>query len=75
METVDEEESEADGYEGAQALEYQVTVTAPNGTKTIRDDCPDEMEIETPQLWWPHGLGAQPILSYNYGAKNVDRVR
>lgn len=33
VETVDEEESEADGYEGAQALEYQVTVTAPNGTK------------------------------------------
>ena len=57
VETVDEEESEADGYEGAQALEYQVTVTAPNGTKTIWDDCPDEMEIENPQLWWPNGLG------------------
>ena len=25
VETVDEEESKADGYEGAQALEYQVT--------------------------------------------------
>ncbi|MFR5913676.1 MAG: hypothetical protein ACLUGJ_00130 [Blautia wexlerae] len=32
-ETVDEEESEADGYEGAQALEYQVTVTAPEWNK------------------------------------------
>ena len=74
VETVDEEESEADGYEGAQALEYQVTVTAPNGTKTIWDDCPDEMEIENPQLWWPNGLGEQPLYQVQVELKTGDKI-
>ena len=74
VETVDEEESEADGYEGAQALEYQVTVTAPNGTKTIWDDCPDEMEIENPQLWWPNGLGEQPLYQVQVDLKAGDKI-
>ena len=74
VETVDEEESEADGYEGAQALEYQVTVTAPNGTKTIWDDCPDEMEIENPQLWWPNGLGEQLLYQVQVDLKAGDKI-
>lgn len=74
VETVDEEESEADGYEGAQALEYQVTVTAPNGTKTIWDDCPDEMEIENPQLWWPNGLGEQPLYQVQVDLKAGNKI-
>ena len=74
VETVDEEESEADGYEGAQALEYQVTVTAPDGTKTIWDDCPDEMEIENPQLWWPNGLGEQPLYQVQVDLKAGDKI-
>ena len=74
VETVDEEESEADGYEGAQALEYQVTVTAPDGTKTIWDDCPDEIEIENPQLWWPNGLGEQPLYQVQVELKTGDKI-
>lgn len=38
----------------------QVTLAAPNGaTQTLK---PGEWtEISDPQLWWPHGYGAQPL--------------
>ncbi len=40
--------------------EISVTLTFPDGKKI--HICPDtEVEIEDPQLWWPNGLGAQPL--------------
>ncbi len=45
----------------AAAFTYCVTVTDPNGCETVYTDSPSEIVIEDPQLWWPNGLGAQPL--------------
>ena len=42
-------------------LYYEVTVTTPDGVQTVYQDSPEEIIIENPQLWWPNGLGAQPL--------------
>ena len=55
VETVDDEENDTE------SLEYVVTVTSPDGTQNTWKDCPDEIEIDHPQLWWPNGLGEQPL--------------
>lgn len=36
------------------------TLTAPDGTVTAIP-CNAESEVSNPQLWWPNGLGAQPL--------------
>jgi len=48
-----------------------LTLTAPDGAETHRDyplavppgrtPVTDELEIADPQLWWPNGMGAQPL--------------
>ena len=43
-----------------QAAEVTVTVTTPNG-ETYEIPANQETEIADPQLWWPNGLGAQPL--------------
>ena len=40
--------------------EVRVTITAPNGEK-ITAIANESCEIENPELWWPNGLGAQPL--------------
>jgi len=50
---------EADGYT------YEVTVTAPDGTKIIAKDTPEDLVIEQPKLWWPNGVGEQPLYEVN----------
>ena len=42
-------------------LSYDVTVTAPDGTKIFRDDSPEEVLITDPKLWWPNGYGEQNL--------------
>ena len=37
-----------------------ITVTAPDGN-TFSLPANEETEIENPQLWWPNGMGAQPL--------------
>ncbi len=59
VETVDDEENETEN--DTESLEYVVTVTSPDGTQNTWKDCPDEIEIDHPQLWWPNGLGEQPL--------------
>ena len=49
----------------AEDFGYTVTVTAPDGTE-YEAACGDASEsvspvIENPQLWWPNGLGGQPL--------------
>ena len=44
-------------------LHYTVTITAPDGTDRVVRNSPAEIEIEKPQLWWPNGLGDQPLYS------------
>ncbi len=40
---------------------YEVVLTTPDGVATTYTDCPKEIVIENPQLWWPNGLGSQPL--------------
>ena len=40
---------------------YTVTVTDPNGLSQTLQDNPTQMEITSPKLWFPNGLGAQPL--------------
>ncbi|MBQ2757664.1 MAG: glycoside hydrolase family 2 protein, partial [Clostridia bacterium] len=43
----------------------RVTLTAPDGTKTPL--VPNaENEVADPQLWWPHGLGEQPLYTVDF---------
>ena len=40
--------------------EIRVKITSPDG-KSVSMQNGGETEIENPQLWWPHGYGAQPL--------------
>ena len=40
--------------------EITVTITAPDGTVT-KLPANEETEIENPRLWWPNGMGDQPL--------------
>ena len=40
--------------------QLEVQVTAPGGERFLIP-CNEESEIESPQLWWPNGLGQQPL--------------
>lgn len=47
--------TEKDGYT------YAVQVTAPDGTVTEEAGSPESIVIERPRLWWPNGVGDQPL--------------
>lgn len=74
VETVDDEENDTEN--DTESLEYVVTVTSPDGTQNTWKDCPDEIEVDHPQLWWPNGLGEQPLYEIKVdlisGGKIVD---
>ena len=53
-------EPEIETVNGAE-LTYTVTLTTPNGEEKIYTGSPKEIAVENPQLWWPHGLGEQPL--------------
>ena len=42
-------------------VSYQVTVTAPDGTVISEENSPEKITVENPQLWWPNGVGDQPL--------------
>ena len=46
---------------GDDGFAYNVQVTAPDGTVVTAVDSPKNVEIADPQLWWPNGIGAQPL--------------
>ena len=87
VETVDEAEIDTDEKNSAEMpdqgveseadedlLEYEVTVTAPDGTKIASDGSPDEIVIENPQFWWPNGLGEQPLYQVQVDLKAGDKT-
>ncbi|MCE5234870.1 MAG: glycoside hydrolase family 2 protein [Eubacteriales bacterium] len=43
------------------ALEVRVSVTAPDGKVFSSSGENADLSIESPMLWWPNGLGAQPL--------------
>ncbi|WP_070042965.1 beta-mannosidase [Robinsoniella peoriensis] len=40
---------------------YSVTVIDPDGTSLVLTENPIETEIQRPKLWYPNGLGEQPL--------------
>lgn len=42
-----------------------LTVTAPDGTKRTAEGESCTVDIPDPQLWWPAGLGGQPLYTVN----------
>lgn len=48
-------------YVEAQDITYTVEVTDPQGNTQKWEGSPEEVLIEHPQLWWPHGYGEQPL--------------
>lgn len=42
---------------------YTVTVTDPEGQSQTFEGEPESIEINNPKLWWPNGLGDQPLYS------------
>ncbi len=41
--------------------EYRVLLTDPQGERKWYEGSPKNISIEHPQLWWPNGLGEQPL--------------
>lgn len=55
-------------------FEYEVTITAPDGQRTVYPGSPQEIKIENPMLWWPNGLGEQPLYEMEVALKHTDTV-
>lgn len=47
--------------EGNKHPQYRVVLTDPYGNESCYEESPVEIPIENPQLWWPNGLGEQPL--------------
>lgn len=47
--------------EGDAAPKYRVLLTDPQGNQKRYEESPKKIQIEEPQLWWPNGLGKQPL--------------
>lgn len=62
------------GAAGATEFPYRVTVTDPDGREILCADSPSEIVIEKPQLWWPNGLGAQPLYTVRVELLDGGRV-
>ncbi len=48
---------------GAPELTTRVTVTTPDGAALVSDG--GDIVVDNPQLWWPNGLGEQPLYAVN----------
>lgn len=59
----------ADAVNSADGTTATVTITSPDGEKTthaITLDEKTEIEINDPKLWWPRGLGDQPLYTLDF---------
>jgi len=52
-------------------IKVVVTITTPDGT-SYEIPANEETEIKNPQLWWPNGLGQQPL--YTVEARIIDNA-
>lgn len=55
-------------------LRYRVTVTDPNGRSTEYSGSPGKIKVENPELWWPHGYGAQKLYRIRVELMNGESV-
>ena len=49
-----------------------ISVTAPDGTVWTAEGCDCEITIENPELWWPAGLGEQPLYTVKVELAGLD---
>lgn len=57
-----EDYPEIENYlEDNENLFYRVTLTSPSGESFTADDCPEEITVTEPELWWPNGYGKQNL--------------
>lgn len=49
------------GQEEEAGYSYQVQVTGPDGSTVSKDGSPSSLTLENPKLWWPNGVGGQPL--------------
>ncbi len=54
-------ETAADGDSLPEQYTYDAVLTDPDGNRKLFSGKPDEIVIEQPKLWWPNGLGDQPL--------------
>jgi beta-mannosidase len=47
--------------DGHVPLTYDVVITDPAGKETRYENSPQKITVEKPELWWPNGLGGQPL--------------
>ena len=67
-----------DGMENSDAnVKLSIIMTAPSGEK-LSLDANKETEISSPSLWWPNGMGEQPLYGFSVelteNGKTVDRA-
>ena len=60
-------------YVEAEGIAYTVEVTDPQGNTQKWEGSPEEVVVERPQLWWPHGYGEQPLYTVKVTAYAGDR--
>ncbi len=51
----------------------ETELVSPDGA-VLKCPCNSEFEIEDPQLWWPNGLGEQPLYTVTANAIENDRI-
>lgn len=49
------------GKEFTENTFYTVEITSPDGEVRLYTDSPENITVEHPCLWWPHGYGEQPL--------------
>lgn len=49
------------GKEFTENTFYTVEITSPDGEVRFYTDSPENITVEHPCLWWPHGYGEQPL--------------
>lgn len=67
---------------GADGLELKLVVKDPEGRPVAEETWPAtgiknfrNVFVENPQLWWPNGMGAQPLYSYTLNLLRDGKVR
>lgn len=47
--------------DSAEGYSYKVQVVSPEGLAAAEEDSPESIVIRDPKLWWPSGIGEQPL--------------
>ncbi|MGN0355380.1 MAG: glycosyl hydrolase 2 galactose-binding domain-containing protein [Muricoprocola sp.] len=57
----------------AEKLQTEVKISDPQGKEIIcMNDCKEDIVIENPMLWWPHGYGEQNLYTISVDLKKSD---